>query len=668
LLNVIGFVLVLTSVVTGVTTLSGQVVDAAGSPVASAQVFLEPGRLGLLVRTLTSGDGAFLFEDVPPGGVGVFAVAEGHAFGGQHIHVAVDDALPAITIRLAPADTLSGKISDFKGRPVEGARVTRVALLGERKVGIPLAKLKAFGVDEPVSGEDGRFTVCRLPQGGTVALKTCHRQFAQEGLSDLAVGDQDVRISLYPGVLVQGIVRSRDQGLPVLNASILVSNAAAPYDTAVTETDASGRFMLRLKPGVYIYQATSAAYRSMGWRQLTVTGREPHPEVSLMVVGVGEIAGKVCNAVSGEPIAGARLLVEADGNMVGVVRTGRTGVFESDATEGENIVRLEPVPGYHPPELAVQRVEVLESERSEIPTFWLAPIPMYTVQIVAESMEPAPGVIVQVLRPAQFGWRVTDAQGRVNIRVAALPPDGVIVGMAEHPTKPLCALFALRREEIESAKVQMLPMGSVKGRVVTAKRQEIQGAVVGALFGEGLLDDPLWLWRTLANRHGVFEWRAVMPNVAQRCIAAAGEDASGESMPFSLEPSYSKDLGNVVVAEGVAADSIQGRPLKWYANPLLCGTLPDKRARKNKPAWVMYCEAEEAHMVIEGLTVAREILAGKEMLFAVVAHGRYDCNSAPIPVLAGAAPTHATTYLVGSDGKVVLEAFGMPPAHIVQNL
>ena len=668
MLNSIGLVFTVSAVLAEAAGLSGHVLDPAGKPAGGARVFMEPGLAGALIETRATEDGVFRFEHAPLGGVGVFAIAEGCAFGGQHLDVAVGDPPPDITIRLAPADSVGGRICDPRGNPVPGARITRVGLLGATKVGIPLSKLAAVGFEEPVSSEDGRFTVSRLPQGDRVSLKISHPLYAQEALDEVPVGSQELRVDLSPGVLVRGVVRSRDQGLPVLSAEILVRSGSPPYDTAVTTTDASGEFALRLKPGLYLYQTASAAYRSLGWQKLAVTGGGVEQQVSLVVVGVGRVGGKVCDAQSGAPIPGARVLVEAEGNAVGIVRTGQAGEFELATSEGENVVRLEGVPGYRPAELPGQRVQVVQGKRTDVPTFWLAPIPAYAVQVVDGAMQPVPGAVVQVLRPAQFGWHVADTNGYVAVRVGALPPDGMIVGLAEHPAEPLGALFALRPQDSSGAKVQLLPFGTVTGTVVTAKGRAVSGTVVGAVFAENLIEDPLWLWRTVANKEGEFAWPAVVPHVAQRCVATDGHGASGESAPFDLEPAVSKDLGNVVVQEGADGDSAWGRPLKWYDCPLVSGVLPDGQERKNKLAWVVYCGPEEAAMVIEGLAVARDILKVENLLFAVVVRGRYAGGPAPMAVLSGKAPSAATTYLVDGHGKVVLETFGMPPVHIVRAL
>ncbi|HEO71276.1 MAG TPA: hypothetical protein ENN80_08435 [Candidatus Hydrogenedentes bacterium] len=383
---------------------------------------------------------------------------------------------------------------------------------------------------------------------------------------------------------------------------------------------------------------------------------------------MGSVAGKVCDALTGDPIGGARILVETTGGVVGLTHTGPTGSFRCETTEGENAVRIGPLSGYQQPELAVQRVLVSEGKETEVPTFWLAPIPAYTVRIVDRAMQPVPRAVISVLRPAQFGWRVTNQEGLAEIRIASLPPDGVIVGSAEHMSEPMAALFALNTKSTQKTDVQLFPLASVTGRAVTAKGRSIEGAVVGGQFSEEVGADPPWLWRTLAARGGAFTWAGVVPYVPQHCVAATANDTSGRSMSFTLDPGESKDIGNVVVAEGQSASSLLGKRLRWYDAPLLRGVLPSSKDREGKPACVMYTKADNAPMVVESLSRARELLGTQGVLFAVVVEGAYDEDGASLPVLGGRAPTPATTYLIDAAERVTIETFGMPPLHALQRL
>jgi hypothetical protein len=270
--------------------------------------------------------------------------------------------------------------------------------------------------------------------------------------------------------------------------------------------------------------------------------------------------------------------------------------------------------------------------------------------------------VVTMLRPLQFGWHVTDVQGRATIRFGSLPADGTLVGMVEHATERLGALFAFKRDETGTARVQLFPVGAVKGRIVTEKGKPVEGAAVAGLFGE----DGLTLWRTVSRGDGTFEWPDVIPQVPQQVIAYLDEKASSQAAAFTVEISGSKDLGDIVVADGMPRKSLYGKPLAWHENRLLAGTMPERKERKDRPAVVMYCSATDAPMVVEGITAASSLVPDRNIVFAVVVDGPFTSESATIPVLSGKAPGPATTYLIGPDGVVRLETFGLPPVRALQ--
>jgi len=653
-------VLALGAAFAGASSLSGHVVDAAGSPVAGAHVFVEPGLGAALLETVSSADGAWRFEGLVSGQTGLFAIADGLAFGGQT--VTAGGQVSGQTVRLDNAASLHGKVVDARGHPIQGARVTRAALLGATKVAIPLAKLRGFGFEEPVSDEAGRFVLPGLPEHGTVALKLAHPAYAQEAVSGIAVGGT-VEVTLHQGLFVEGEVLSREGHLPVVDVTVMVRNAQPPHDTVVTKTDVTGAFAMRLKPGVYSCQAVTSQVRSPGWQGLTVTGEGPVPRVRLHVAGMGRIRGKVCDAVTSEPIAGAKVRLDTEGHMAAIVRSAPSGEFVLSAMAGDNVVRLDSAPGYRAPEQSAIRVQVAEGAERALPTFWLAPIPTHLVRVIDPHERPAPGVGVTVLWPQQFGWRRSDGEGRVRLEFASLPPKGAIVGLAEHTTEPLGALFALDRDDTEEALVKLFALGSVHGRVVDPKGVAIEGAVVAGLLGE----DGLPLWRTTTGTDGTFTWPAVVPDVHYHAVVSIGQAEPRPAGAFSVEPAGQKDLGELVF-EGGRGASWRGKTLLWYRERLLAGTLPGRRERKGRPAVVAYCQPDEAAMVIEGLVVTRELAADKRLVLAVVVNGGTAAEGAPIPVLSGQAPATATTYVLGGDGKVVFETFGLPPLVTLQRL
>jgi hypothetical protein len=309
------------------------------------------------------------------------------------------------------------------------------------------------------------------------------------------------------------------------------------------------------------------------------------------------------------------------------------------------------------------KAQVVEGKELQLPTFWLAPIPSCTVQVVDANMKPAPSSAVTVLRPLEFGWNLADERGQVTLRFASLPPDGTIVGMVECLHEPLGALFAVRREDKGAATVQLFALGIVKGRAVTPKGKPVPGAVVTGVYADGGMP----LWRTITSETGAFEWRSVVPQVPQRAVIYVNDKASGDGVAFTLAPSETKDLGDVPVDESLPRPSLQGKPLAWAEHRVLSGDVPGRRERQGKPALVVYTEPADAAVAIEGLTAVQRLFAGKGILFAAVVNGAFEGDAGAMPVLSGSAPGPATTYLVGADGRVQLETFGLPPLRALQD-
>lgn len=646
-------------------SLSGHVVDPQGKPVAGARVFAEPGLAGALIETAADAQGAWRLDNLPAASpLGVFALADGFAFGGVSINAA-SDATADIAIQLGTPSSLSGRVVNSKKDPVAGARITRVGLVGTAKVGIPTAKLKPFGIAEPVTDADGRFSIDRLPAGTPLAIKVAHADYAQEAADGISAGGTDVKVTLNPGVLLEGDVLARDSKAAVGDASVIIRNTQPPYDTAVTRSNSMGHFALRLKPGVYVYQASTASLQSPGWQRLTLTGQEPEAHSAIYMARVGRIRGKVCDAVSSKPVAGAKLSLESQGNAASVTLTGADGTFSIQAVEGESILRLDSAPGYRPPEQPSLKIQIVAEKELALPEFWVAPLPTYTVEVVDANLKPVPGAIVSVLRPLQFGWRETDAQGRVTIQFTSLPSDGIVVGMVEHAAQPLGAVFALKQENANPARVELFPLGTVHGRVVAANAKPVPGCVVAGLLGDGGLP----LWRTVSDGKGAFAWNGVVSKLPQRVIAGEEQPAPGAGVPVTIETSESKDVGDVAGPEGLVRTSLLGAPLAWYDNHLVSGTLPDRKTRRTQPMVVVYCSAADAPIAIESFTVAYRLFASRGVGFAVVVDGTPpDSANAPFPILSGRPAGTATTYLTGGEGTVVLETFGMPPLRALQDL
>ncbi|MDP7639234.1 MAG: carboxypeptidase-like regulatory domain-containing protein, partial [Candidatus Hydrogenedentes bacterium] len=536
-------------------------------------------------------------------------------------------------------------------------------------------RLSQHRMTMPSSRSDGSFLVANLPNGTEVQLKFSDSkgQYAQATVHGLRVGQRDARVMLYPGILVAGNVFSLTSDIAVVNATI-VATRTDPQETILTQADANGAFMLRMQPDTYVFQVRGDSFRSPSAVKKTITGDKLTETIHLTVAGTGMLRGKVLDAATEEPVEGARINLEVGGNPAGSARTGPTGEYELSAAGGENAVRLVEAPGYTLHESRPLSFQVAEGTRTKVPTYWLMPLPTYDLLLVDGDERPVPGAIVNLLQPKQFGWRVADREGRVRLSFAAAPQGGIVVGTAEHPTTRLGALFAITEAQSSDAVRPLLPLGRVEGRVTSDKGKALEGAVVDGRFEHTALAKDIVLWRTLSNEDGGFAWAGAFPLVEnQYCTAQSQEDGVvqgplGKSSSFYIDSLAIENVGNLVVRGGKRSRSAVGDRLRWYDARLQCGVLDDKRKLRETPALVMYCSAGEAAMVVEALSGAKRALAGYGLAFAVVVNGAVECAESAIPILKGNSPSAASTILVGRNGRIAFECFGMPPIHAINAL
>ena len=654
-------------------TLAGRVVLPDGSAASGARVFIEMGLGGTLVESLADGDGGFHFDDVRPGrAIGVFAIQPGHGFGGCSVDLAIAEDVPGIEIRLAPAGGIGGRVVNHEGAPVAGARVTRAALPAS-KISIPFAKLGQYGFDEPQSDADGFFSVPMLPGGAAVDLKVIHPEYAQEAAAGIAVGERNARVMMYRGVVVTGNVLTRGGNRPVANANVIISKSDPPRDTVAAKSGGDGSFTVRLKPGAYHFAALADSSRTQVGQRMLIGGESPNATIALYVAGSGKIRGAVKDAATDRPIAGARITLEVGGLLSDIAVTGPTGEYELIATDGESVVGLESAPGYATPPDRALRVTVTEGGMVNMPAFFLATIPTYTVAIEGEDGSPVPGAVVSILRPQQFGWRFADAQGRAIIELASMPVDGIAVGLAEHPNSPRGAIFSLDRAANHTVPVvKLLPLTAIQGRAVDDKGAAIAGAVVDGRTKPENIADTLILWRTLSGPDGTFRWNGVVPHLPQYCVASTPgtsgtESPSGASASFITDFDPVENVGNVVVPQGADSPSLIGERLKWFDAPSLCGDPVDTKGQRGHPVLAVYCSADEAAYLCEAMSEAVKHEPLSRIAVVLITAGPVECGETLFPILKGTPPGAARTYLINGAGDVVLETFGMPPLHAIQS-
>jgi hypothetical protein len=217
-----------------VRTVRATVYDGDGR-VAGASVWVS--RRGDRKATTTSGDGAFVLDDVPA--LETICASEGDRAG-----AVLSGTGANVTVYLDPAFTLVVEVRDDQtGAPLGGADVSGTSLLGCRSSGRPCPEVH-FEEDRP-----GRY-VARTLGKVKVEFQAVVPGYLFSGRRTVAVDRVNTKTELRigRGLRLSGRVLSAGDAKPVVGASIDVLDAHQSVDASTYSGD-GGTFAIRARPG-----------------------------------------------------------------------------------------------------------------------------------------------------------------------------------------------------------------------------------------------------------------------------------------------------------------------------------------------------------------------------------------------------------------------------------
>ncbi len=260
------------------TTLTGEVVDAAGRPVGKAQVqvFLDrsrPDRFDLraglfdlqsvadpLAEADALADGRFTLRDLSPGRYLLRVSAPGFATAFRtDVRVTLDERSGRLRVVLDPGAGWTGTVRDEDGRPVPGARLVAVALPGER--------LQRVDRVDVTAGPDGAYRLDTLVAGVRYFVEAWAEGYAPTGQALVAEGVAQRDVVVVRSGRVEGRVADARSGAPVAEAQVtLLAGLATTLSPVSTVTDAEGRYALaHVAPGpVLLLSVKAVGYEAYG--------------------------------------------------------------------------------------------------------------------------------------------------------------------------------------------------------------------------------------------------------------------------------------------------------------------------------------------------------------------------------------------------------------------
>lgn len=249
--------------------LAGVIVDAAGTPVANAQIALStPARSDFpKLASLAGAERPRVYAHATSDARGGFRffVSGDRAFdlgavSGEHGVALMRGLLPSTghVVRLRPAASLAGRVASSDGLPVEGARVRVCALGGAGEAAVELAST--------LTRDDGSFDVTELAPS-SVRVQVDHPRFYRTLRTiTLDVGEAcKLAIELDPGDAIGGTVVDAADDTPIAGATIEIAGG----ESQPASSGPKGEFQLRGPPGAQSPDhrgATELLVRAPGFR------------------------------------------------------------------------------------------------------------------------------------------------------------------------------------------------------------------------------------------------------------------------------------------------------------------------------------------------------------------------------------------------------------------
>ena len=303
----------------GSSSIQGCVRDADGAPIANAAI--EAG-LAVLDGTLkhstltaaTDANGVYTFSNLPSWTVTLSVSAEGYsALRRKSITLSDNQRLAGIDFILKPALTISGRVADSSGQPIQGAELTAVPE-SEKKLPKPLVSQDAVTAQ---SGEDGHYTITSL-NAGNYTVNARSEQYVPGEAAHVAAGSQHVDFALKGGGGLSGTVRDKTSGKPVPGAGVSIEAEQGPLREELigsykfgSKTDNSGSYNISsMDTGSYRLKVTAKGYTEASRSGVGVRAGEETKGIDFSLTPNSRIRGTV-TFEGGEPAAGAALLLRS---------------------------------------------------------------------------------------------------------------------------------------------------------------------------------------------------------------------------------------------------------------------------------------------------------------------------------------------------------------------
>ena len=317
-------------------TIEVRVTDESGAPMAGVRCRCEPTRLDLSTITddarnwsrgggRTDRAGVARFHGMAIGKWRVSADVAGRLAASQTVELASAGATAAVELRIEPGLELRGVVRARDGTPVDEARIT--AYLEPSLLNLDLTAMSgATGRRSGRSDAEGAFVVTGLPPGRLVV--EARAPGYQTASIKAEAGAEPVEIALASRGVLEGIVVSRKTTKAVTSFEIRIArrretsslisfsptSAEGFIDLTLPFATPNGKFrIVGVNPGTLRLAARAPGHGEQTTDWIDLIEGETRKGILIYLEPEAVIEGKVVDAATGAPVAGAEIRRDVGG-------------------------------------------------------------------------------------------------------------------------------------------------------------------------------------------------------------------------------------------------------------------------------------------------------------------------------------------------------------------
>ncbi|MED4452355.1 carboxypeptidase regulatory-like domain-containing protein, partial [Metabacillus fastidiosus] len=444
-------------------TLSGQITDSNGNPIAGATVSIQLGTgAGIAIgSTATNSNGTYTITGLAPGNYIVnasafnFQTAVSGASISSNITTIVNLALAATP------GSITGQITNAEtGTPIIGANIEVRVLDSSGAV-----------ISTVLSDQSGKYLVNGLAPG-PYTLIISSANFQTTAVSEIVTAGQttaaNISLNPSPGSISGTVVNSQD-GTPIGGASVNIINSKNALITTVL-TGQDGTFIVNgLSPDQYTltFFSINSQNGSVG---VVVQSNLTTPVTASLIPEPGTISGTVSPAVIGTNVR----LVDNNGIFIDSVVVNPDGSFQfSNLTPGSYTLSAT-VQGYA---ATTAGATVLANQTSDV-ALTLIPNPgTVSGTVISSDNEPLSNTLVQITTSngTIIGSAFTNSQGQYTITNV---PTGSynIKANVENFSPAVVGVTVGPGENVTNVNFSLTPnSGSLNGQIINSQTGEVIG-------------------------------------------------------------------------------------------------------------------------------------------------------------------------------------------------